>query len=207
MIGLYFCLTIPYNVNMYDFMQYIFPNEQRDLINKLEYGFYIKNNHIFFMKHNEEIASIIKYAKYGKYPASFMQIGLIMGGILKSKKVDGDIIVFVPMHKIDEQKRGFNQSMILAKAISSETGIKLCTNALIKKRRTKKQASLTGVMRRYSQDGVFKAYDQLTAGKKILLVDDIFTTGSTLNECKKELIDKGASEVIFITVSRNEKLI
>ena len=64
-------------------IQYIFPNEKYDEINKLKFQAYIKDNHIYFVEYDEVISSVIKYAKYTRHPASFVQIGHEMGVILK----------------------------------------------------------------------------------------------------------------------------
>ncbi len=191
--------------NMIDYIDLIFPNEKYDEISNLNFKFQINNNHIYFMDHDEKISSIIKYAKYGHMPASFKLIGNIMGKILLSKGIDADIITYVPMHRIDEYKRGFNQSYILAKQISQITKIKLCSNILVKTKRTHNQASLNFVNRMNNLKDVFQAHDNLSAGRKIIIVDDIWTTGATLKECEKVLLNKNASSVILVTISKNKK--
>jgi ComF family protein len=157
------------------------------------------------MEHNEEIGSIIKYAKYTNHPNSFREIGKRIGSLLISENTGCDMVIPVPMHDIDQNKRGYNQSLILASQIAVYTGLECSAKALRKIRQTHKQAGMNVYQRKRNVADVFKAHDDIVTGKTILLVDDIYTTGSTLKECEKELLSKGAVKVIFLTVTFNRK--
>jgi len=183
-------------------IQYIFPNEKYDEINKLKFQAYIKDNHIYFVEYDEVISSVIKYAKYTRHPASFGQIGHEMGVILKDMCVSADNVIYVPMHVKDQAKRGFNQSLILARKISECTGIPICHKALKKNKKTRHQASLSATLRARNLAGAFVADDRYTAGRSFILVDDIYTTGTTLNQCKKVLLEKMAQSVLFATITK-----
>jgi len=154
------------------------------------------------MENNEILIDIIKYAKYMSQPDSFMRIGKEMGKILKERSLKADLIAFVPMYRKDEIKRGFNQSFLLAKEISKSTNIPLTKKALKKTRKTHHQASLSKGLRAINLQGAFIAFDQIVAGKRVILVDDIFTSGATLKECEKELLKNQAKQVIFITIAK-----
>ena len=97
-------------------------------------------------------------------------------------------------------KRGFNQSEVLAKNISKILKIPICNDALIAARKTKIQHTLTKDERFKNVRGKFianKKHD--LTGKTVLLVDDIKTTGATLDECAKQLLSLGADEVYCVT--------
>lgn len=112
-----------------------------------------------------------------------------------------DGIVPVPMHKKDEIKRGENPVRELAKELSAFTGIPYLP-ALTKIVRTKPQKEMSALMRQGNLLGVFDVEDPTTVkDKTLLLVDDVMTTGSTLDECAKMLKIAGAESVYAATVA------
>lgn len=125
---------------------------------------------------------------------------------LKTSKFDiGNwefVITFVPLHWRRQAQRGYNQSEILAKIISEKLSV-VCCQLLVKLRSTKRQAELTGSNRRKNLERVFSAKTDIDIkNKRIIIVDDVTTTGSTLNECAKALKDAGAKEVWGLVVAR-----
>lgn len=122
--------------------------------------------------------------------------------ILKKKDISIDLIVPVPMYYMRYFVRGYNQSEILAKVISDEVGVRFSSNVLKKIRKSRVQSTLNAkdrknnVMNTYS---VNKKNEIL--GKSILLVDDIYTTGATVDECSKVLKENGAEKIIVVTIA------
>lgn len=113
-----------------------------------------------------------------------------------------DIIVPVPMSGRDVLRRGYNQSALLAAELSERTGIPAEKRLLRKIRRTKKQHMLTREERGVNLKGAFSVApgnNDLVEGERILLVDDVTTTGSTLAECAQVLLSAGAKSVRGIT--------
>lgn len=112
------------------------------------------------------------------------------------------LLVPVPLYKSRQSERGFNQSELLAKYISKKTNIPH-KNALVRDKSTPTQVSLSGAERRENLNGAFCCIDKRSIkGKNILLVDDVTTTYSTLNECAKELISAGAKRVYGLVVAK-----
>lgn len=118
------------------------------------------------------------------------------------------IIVFVPLHWFRQTQRGYNQSELLARAIGNKLNLPVY-NLLRKRKKTKRQVELTGKLRRENLKGVFVLNSLISLiaqtslkGKTILLVDDIFTTGSTLNECARVLKTAGVKEIWGLVVAR-----
>lgn len=100
---------------------------------------------------------------------------------------DSAVIVPVPLYYKKYNKRGFNQAQIIGNILSQQYNLPI-TQALQKTEATKNQAELTKPERKDNVRSVFNAKsDLLTDYKSVVLVDDVFTTGSTLNECAKEL--------------------
>ncbi len=115
-----------------------------------------------------------------------------------------DAIVPMPIHWTRRLSRGFNQSELLARELSRHTGLPVLT-ALQRTRRTRKQSDLTGAQRRRNVKGSFSASRNHVQGRRVLLVDDVLTTGSTVNEAAAELKRKGALRVAVLTVARVDR--
>lgn len=118
-----------------------------------------------------------------------------------------DVILPVPLHKNRLRQRGYNQSELLAKELSRHTGIPMSPHLLERARDTKPQSSLSGRTERIGnlKDAFTCPQPQLIQGRRILLIDDVCTTGSTLVECAHELHRCGAKCVMALTVMRTEK--
>lgn len=115
-----------------------------------------------------------------------------------------DLVIPVPIHRSRMVDRGFNQSAELARRFCAGVGLPIEANILVKRRRTKHQVDLPQDQRAVNVEGVFAIRDRAkVAGKRILLVDDVFTTGSTINEAAKTLRAAGASEILAYTLARS----
>lgn len=107
-----------------------------------------------------------------------------------------DVIIPVPMYKSDERARGYNQSAIIAGIIGKRLDIPVSAGAVVKIRRTKQQKKLDRKTRMMNVKGVYAVGSPETiSGKRVLLVDDICTTGSTLTELTELLLENGSAEV------------
>jgi ComF family protein len=156
----------------------IYDDETRKLIHSFKFYFH------------RYLASFFTFLILKKY-ADFME--------------DVNVITFVPMHPKKLLWRGYNQSFLLAREISRASGITL-ENAIFTARLGRDQVGLKKEERRENVKGVYKIKKsslERIEGKIILLVDDVFTTGSTVNECTKVLISDGkAREVKVISLAR-----
>lgn len=113
-----------------------------------------------------------------------------------------DLIAPVPLHTGRLRERGFNQSERLACFVSQATGAPMTSRALARIRHTEHQARLGAVERRRNVQGAFAADASLCAGLRVLLVDDVLTTGTTLSECAAALLAAGATQVSALTLAR-----
>ncbi|MBR6510205.1 MAG: ComF family protein [Clostridia bacterium] len=155
---------------------------------------------------NEENARKVVYSfklnrkeRYCRFLAERMAVT-----IKQCYDVDFDYVTYVPMKISTVFSRGFNQSYLLAKELSKNLGIPLGYKFLKCVKSNKPQHELSGKERFDNVKGLYSAPD-LPAGVKILLVDDIKTTGATLNECAKELYKAGASSVYCVAALLSEK--
>lgn len=113
-----------------------------------------------------------------------------------------DLIVPVPLHKQRLRKRGFNQALLLAKELSRRTGIPCGKRILRKERPTLPQVQLSGAQREKAVRKSFRILGrEELRGKTILLVDDVYTTGATVNECSRVLLAAGACRIDVFTLA------
>jgi len=115
--------------------------------------------------------------------------------------VDFDIVSWVPLNDRRKRKRGYDQAMLLAEAAARDMG-EAVVRTLTKPHNVKAQSEIQGrAERRANIDGAYAPYDSgLVRGKCVLLIDDIITTGSTLEECARVLLSAGAGRVICATL-------
>lgn len=167
-------------------------------------------------KYFKELISILKYEgiirdkilqyKFEDKPYIYKTFAKI---VLKNKKVCGllkkyDIIIPVPIHKKRKAQRGYNQTQLIASKISKYVEIKLCDDVLIKSKNTIAQSKLNKNKRKQNIKGAFKILNsEKIQGKNILLFDDIYTTGSTVNECSKILTRAGAKRIGVLTIAKD----
>lgn len=157
---------------------------------------------IYVFKYEEIIRKLILDFKFNDKP----YIGkTFVDFILKDKKTvenikKYDTIIPVPISKKRKKQRGYNQSYIIANEIAKKTKLKILNNCLVKTKNIVEQSSLNKKDRKKNISNVYSLKNALyLKDKKILLIDDIYTTGSTVNECCKELL-KGKPKKIGVLV-------
>lgn len=112
-----------------------------------------------------------------------------------------DCIIPVPLHLSRKRERGYNQSKILAEEISKTVSVPVTKKVLIRKKKTKDQTHLSPEERERNVRGAFVVRaNSVLQGKKVILVDDVMTTGATLKECARVIKEAGAREVVGVTL-------
>ena len=117
---------------------------------------------------------------------------------------DVDCLVAVPMHGRRRRVRGFNQADLIAQRLAARLGLPVETNALRRTRATAPQARLPLGARGSNVAGAFVAHPQHASGRRILLVDDVPTTGATFDSCARALLDAGAESVDAWAVAQKD---
>ncbi len=137
------------------------------------------------------------------YLAKFL-IQIIINNIPSDCNIaDYDYIIPIPIHKQRLNERGFNQSYILSKGISKKHKVEVSTDVLIRRRNTSPQSSLDRDKRLQNIIGAFElSNEEQIQGKKILLFDDVFTTGATVSEAVNVLWSADPTEVDVLTLAR-----
>lgn len=119
---------------------------------------------------------------------------------------NADMLVPVPLHRYRLMRRYYNQSALLANELGKLCAIPVAPQLLIRTKHTAPQHRLTDSQRQKNVHGAFKLHPRFDniAGKKILLIDDVMTTGSTLNACSR-ILTKAGAEVTLLTLARTIK--
>lgn len=121
---------------------------------------------------------------------------------------EADIIVPVPLHRVRLFMRRYNQAALLSKSLGNNSGLNVCNDMLVRSKNTRPQAGLLFKQRALNVRGAFKInpkYTSYIVGKNIILVDDVMTTGATIEACAKVLKKAGAASVNVLTVGRTVK--
>lgn len=168
----------------------------------------INNKHYFTkaispLEYTGFIKDVIYKYKYSKKPYMYKLLGsLMVQAFLDNNIKNIDLIVPVPLHRSKMLERGFNQAELLGVYISKKFNIPIDSKNLCRIRKTEIQNKLKKQERHKNVKNAFKIKkDDIFKGKRILLVDDIMTTGATVDECSRVLLRAGAKEVVVITVA------
>ena len=165
------------------------------------------STHMYLFKYEGIIRNKIISYKFNDKPYLYKTFCEIF---VKNKKVceflkNYDIIISVPMYKKKKNQRGYNQSELIAKETAKKVeNIEYRNDILIKIRNTAKQSSLNKEQRKENLKNAYVVNNnEYILNKNILIFDDIYTTGSTANECAKTLIEAGAKDVGILTIARD----
>ena len=115
-----------------------------------------------------------------------------------------DVIISVPLHHDRERERGFNQASVLARELARLVGLPFDEHSVVRRVHTERhRAGMDAKARRQSVANAFTVrHPKSIAGKRILLIDDVFTTGATVSACATTMKDAGVTEVFVLTVAR-----
>lgn len=164
------------------------------------------SQHIYFFKYEGIIRKIILDYKFNEKSYLYKTI---VNFLLKNKKIFKilevyDIIIPVPISSKRKKERGYNQSLLIAKEISKLTGIPYQNKCLFKTKNIIEQSKLNKEDRIKNIQGVYQLKNEnLLKDKKILLIDDIYTTGSTAIECCKTLKKAQLQKIDVLTIAKD----
>lgn len=139
--------------------------------------------------------------KYNSGRALAVPLGQRMALAWRARGLSADLIVPVPLHPSRQAERGYNQSALLTRVLAAEVGVPVDERLLIRQRATEHQVGLGQVDRARNVAGAFTCRGD-AAGKRVILVDDVATTGATLEACAAALREAGAGSVIAFVLAR-----
>lgn len=141
--------------------------------------------------------------KYGRETAFANGLGRLFAAGGREAVRAHDVVIPVPLHIERLRWRGFNQAILLAGRLCRATGMGIDSLSLVRRRATVPQVELDEGARRRNVAGAFHvARPERIAGRRVLLVDDVLTTGSTVNECSRALHRAGAAAVEVLVLAR-----
>lgn len=158
--------------------------------------------------YDSELRELIHLLKYEHVLPASRRLGQYLASAIDRLHVDRDVLVVpVPLHSSRRRQRRFNQAELIAHAALRRGGSMLAADVLQRVRPTDSQIGLTRPQRRENVRGAFQVvHPTRVAGRSILLVDDVLTTGTTASECARVLRKAGAAQVWVATVARTLKV-
>jgi ComF family protein len=158
---------------------------------------------LFYFTSTSIVQKLIHQIKYKGQQQLAVYLGKMMGREINSSlKFTGlDLVVPLPLFKSREKQRGYNQAALLAKGISETTNLPLAENALKRIKASPTQTRKSRAERWQNVEGLFTVSGNLGENRNILLVDDVITTGATLDACASALLEVKDTRVSIITLA------
>jgi len=164
---------------------------------------------VAFGAYDQELRGLIHLLKYDSVVPAASLLGKMLAEATRKLSLDSSslAVIPIPLHASKRRHRGFNQAELLARAALKESpGAELLTGVVERRRATESQIGLTRPQRAENIRGAFLvAHPTKVAGRNVLLIDDVMTTGITASECARVLRKAGAREVWVATVARTLK--
>nr|MDD6336585.1 ComF family protein [bacterium] len=145
---------------------------------------------------------LVKKLKYAGQTAIARVIGYAMAEYIQQNHITADALVPVPMAFFRRWRRGYNQAQLIAQALSHYSGIPCLPRALVRRHRAAPQASLGRAARLQNLQGALRPGPQKVAGLRVLLIDEVYTTGATAAACSRVLKSAGCTQVRALTACR-----
>ncbi len=151
------------------------------------------------------LVEMIHLLKYERKTHLAIRLGILLGNLFLSdaELFTADVIIPVPLHRTRMRERGYNQSLLLARMVSSISHKELCSDVVLRTKATKSQTTLNHGEREKNLKNAFcVTVAERIKDKSVVIIDDVFTTGTTLNEMAGTLIDGGAHSVYGLVLAR-----
>jgi ComF family protein len=153
---------------------------------------------LWYFERDGPLQALLHLVKYSGRTSLGRLMGEELGGMAAVRAGQFDMLVPVPLHPVKLRERGYNQSLVIASGAAAQAGRPVCPEVLERTRYTASQTRLSPAGRAQNVAGAFRvppASRSRLGGKRVLLVDDVLTTGSTLRECALALREAGVSGV------------
>ena len=155
------------------------------------------------IRYDQPVSGLLHRLKYGGDTSVLPGLEYIIRNADSLDIPQPDLVVPVPLHPQRLKERGLNQAVLLARLFFPERLRQIRPDVLVRLRNTPAQTSLDGPARRKNLRGAFAVAEKaLVQGRTVCLVDDVYTTGTTVSECSRPLLRAGAREVVVLTLAR-----
>jgi len=153
---------------------------------------------------DEVVRKAIHQLKYRNFKAISPCLAELLADYLRSNSLPGEALVYVPLHPGRLRERGYNQSGLLARELGGRIDLPVVEDCLVRVRHARPQVRAVDVEeRRRNVADAFVCRDERVKGKQIILIDDVCTSGATLESCAAALKDGGAMSVWGLTLARD----
>ena len=153
---------------------------------------------------DEVVRKAIHQLKYRNFKAISPCLAELLADYLRSNSLPGEALVYVPLHPGRLRERGYNQSALLARELGGRIDLPVVEDCLVRVRHARPQVRAVDVEeRRRNVADAFVCRDERVKGKQIILIDDVCTSGATLESCAAALKDGGAMSVWGLTLARD----
>ena len=150
----------------------------------------------------DKIRHAIHRFKYERLSGLADPLGDLLATGWRAQQLVADWLVPVPLHAARQRERGYNQSELLARRLSQRIDVPYTATALSRTRLTAVQMTLDAAQRKANVAGAFATSDGRMRGARVVVIDDVCTTGATLDACAAALFVMGAASVVGLTVAR-----
>jgi ComF family protein len=152
---------------------------------------------LYVFEKDKELQKIIHAMKYENNFRIGETLGRLLGDkLLNETGMNIDLIIPVPLHHLKKSERGYNQSFYIAKGVNRKLNLEMDTRSVRRIKYTETQTSMHIREREKNISGAFKVKNSKNiSGKNVLIIDDVITSGSTVSECGKVLLENGAAKI------------
>jgi ComF family protein len=146
----------------------------------------------------------VHHLKYTGQRDLASSLGSLLAEYWRENPLPADVLVPVPLHASRQRERGYNQAALLAQELAAAAGLPIIEGCLVRTRQTASQMTLKRVERKTNVRDAFACVDDRLAGRQVLLLDDVCTTGATLEACAVACRQAGACSVWALTLAREK---
>ena len=164
---------------------------------------------LYLFEKDGKFQEVIHLLKYNNIKSIGIELGTILGKVIQKEFENIDIVTSVPLHRLKKRERGYNQVDFICKGISKVTGVNFFDNLILRVRYTQSQTKLNFQERMDNVKDAFianKKFIDIIRGKNIIMVDDVITTGATINSAAKALKEAGASKIYAASAGVADRL-
>ena len=156
-------------------------------------------------RYEGDVRKLVHRLKFARQSSLAEPLGALLAETVRAEGGEADALVPVPLRPMGERERGYNQAALLAREIGKQLEIPV-VDALERRGKSSAQAEAKSAEeRRLNVEGVFALHrDAAVNGKHIFLIDDVATTGATLDACARALLEAGAATVAAVTLARED---
>jgi ComF family protein len=140
--------------------------------------------------------------KYERWASLADPFGTLLADFWRMNHLTADWLIPVPLHPSRERDRGYNQSNLLAQRLAAQVSVPVSARGLRRTRVTAVQMELNAAQRKENVSGAFACVDERVRGTRVMIIDDVCTTGATLDACAEALLKTGAKSVMGLTLAR-----